>query len=67
MENKYNNKLLLTIPEIMEYTGFGEKKVRQLLTDPKSTYTIRNGNKLYAHKELFEDFLKKCAKFQLTL
>ena len=67
MNNKFENKLLLTIPEVMEYTGCGEKKVRQLLNDPKSTYTIRNGNKLYAHKELLEDFLKKCAKFQLTI
>lgn len=67
MENKFNNKLLLTIPEIMEYTGFGEKKVRQMLNSPKSTYTVRNGNKLYAHKELFEEYLKKCAKFGLTI
>lgn len=66
-QNKLNNKILLTIPEIMEYTGFGEKKVRQLLNNPKSTYTIRNGNKLYAHKELLEDYLKKCAKYQLTI
>lgn len=67
MEDKYNNKLLLTIPELMEYTGFGEKKIRELLNSPKSTFTVRNGNKLYAHKELFEDFLKKCAKNQLTI
>lgn len=64
---KIEEKLLLTIPEIMEYTGFGEKKIRELLNDPKSTYTIRNGNKLYAHKELFDDFIKKCAKNQLTI
>lgn len=66
-KNRFDNKLLLTIPELMEYTGFGEKKIRQLLNSPKSTFTVRNGNKLYAHKELFEDFLKKCAKYQLTL
>jgi hypothetical protein len=66
-DNKFNNKLLLTIPELMEYTGFCEKKVRQLLNNPKSTFTIRNGNKLYAHKELFEEYVKKCAKLGLTL
>lgn len=66
-KNKYDNKILLTIPELMEYTGFGEKKIRQLLNNPQSTYTVRNGNKLYAHKELFEEFLKKCAKYQLTI
>lgn len=67
MIDKFDNKLLLTIPEIMECTGFGEKKVRQLLNNPKSTFTIRNGVKLYAHKELFEEYLKKCAKLGLTL
>ena len=66
-KNKYDNKILLTIPELMEYTGLGEKKIRQLLNSPQSTFTVRNGKKLYAHKEMFEDFLKKCAKYQLTL
>ena len=54
-----NNKMLLTIKDIMEMTGFGEKKVRQMLKEPSSTFTIRNGNRLYAHKELFEDLLEK--------
>lgn len=67
MDNKYDNKLLLTIPEIMDMTGLGEKKIREMLKSPTSTFTVRNGNRLYAHKELFKDYLKKCAKFQLTL
>ena len=67
MDNKYDNKLLLTIPEIMDMTGLGEKKIREMLKSPASTFTVRNGNRLYAHKELFKDYLKKCAKFQLTL
>ena len=51
----------------MEMTGLGEKKVRQMLKSPTSTFTVRNGNRLYAHKQLFEDYLKKCAKYQLTI
>ena len=62
-----NNKLLLSIKDIMEMTGLGEKKVRQMLKSPKSTFTIRNGNRLYAHRDLFEDYMEKCAKFHLTL
>ena len=62
-----DKRILLTIKDIMEMTGLGEKKVRQILKDPSSTFTIRNGNRLYAHKELFEDYVKKCAKYQLTL
>lgn len=67
MSNNVNDKILLTVPEIMEYTGFGEKKVRSILNNPKSTYTIRNGKKLYAHKKRFEEYLDRCAKFGLTL
>jgi len=61
------NKMLLSIKDIMEMTGLGEKKIRQMLKSPTSTFTIRNGNRLYAHRELFEDYMEKCAKFHLTL
>ena len=62
-----DNKMLLSIKDIMEITGLGEKKVRQMLKNPTSTFTIRNGNRLYAHKKLFEEYMEKCAKFRLTL
>ena len=65
--NDIDNKMLLSIKDIMEMTGLGEKKVRQILKSPTSTFTIRNGNRLYAHKKLFEDYVEKCAKFHLTL
>ena len=62
-----DNKILLSIKDIMEMTGLGEKKVRQILKSPTSTFTIRNGNRLYAHRDLFKDYMEKCAKFHLTL
>lgn len=62
-----DNKILLSIKDIMEMTGLGEKKVRQILKSPTSTFTIRNGNRLYAHRDLFADYMEKCAKFHLTL
>lgn len=67
MNNNEDEKILLSIKDVMQITGLGEKKVRQILKNPKSTFTIRNGNRLYAHKKLFEDYMEKCAKFQLTL
>ena len=63
----YDNKILLSVKDIMDITGLGEKKVRKILKNPKSTFTIRNGNRFYAHKELFEEYIKKCAKLGLTL
>lgn len=67
MMNNDTDKMLLSIKEVMEMTGLGEKKVRQMLKSPTSTFTVRNGNRLYAHKELFKDYIEKCAKFHLTL
>ena len=66
-DNNIENKILLSVKDIMKVTGLGEKKVRQMLNDPSSTFTIRNGNRLYAHKDSLEDYLKKCAKYHLTL
>ena len=61
------DKILLSVQDIMALTGLGEKKIRQMLKNPTSTFTVRNGNRLYAHKKLFEEHIEKCAKYQLTL
>ena len=65
--NDTDNKMLLSVKDIMEITGLGEKKVREILKNPVSTFTVRNGNRLYAHRKLFEEYMEKCAKFHLTL
>lgn len=61
------DKSLLSLKEVCEYTGWGQTKVRELLNSPTSTFTIRLGNRLYVHKELFDDYLKRCAKYQIPL
>ncbi len=62
-----DEKLLLNIKEICQCTGFGESKVRQILNRKDSTFTIRLGNKLFANKKLFEQWLDKCAKYQIPI
>lgn len=62
-----HNKKLLNVKELCEYTGWGDSKVRQLLRNPDSTFTIRMGNRLYADKELFDKFLANCAKYQINI
>lgn len=52
-----NEKKLLNVQEIMLYTGFGESKVRQMLTYPKCTFVVRNGTKLYANRTLLDKYL----------
>lgn len=60
-------KRLLTIQEICEYTGWGKTKVREILKRDDSDFTIRMGNRLYADKTLFDKYLDKCAKYQISI
>ena len=60
-------KVLLTVKEMCEYTGWSETKIRQLLKRKDSTYTIKMGNRLYANKKLFDDYLDKCSKNQIKI
>lgn len=60
-------KRLLTIQEICEYTGWGKTKVREILKRADSDFTIRMGNRLYADKALFDKYLDKCAKYQISI
>lgn len=61
------DKLLLDINDIKELTGLGEKTIRRLLANPQNDFVIKNGNRRYAHRELFEKYLINCAKCGLTL
>lgn len=60
-------KILLSLNEVCEYTGFGKTKAREILKRPDSNFTIRIGNRLYVDKELFDSWLKKCAKYQIKI
>lgn len=60
-------KALLSLKELCEYTGWGETKVREILKRPDSTFTVRLGNRLYANKQLFDEYLTKCAKYQIRI
>lgn len=52
-----HSKALLTVPETMMYTGFGESKVRNMLNHPRCSFVVRNGNKLYANRKLLDRYL----------
>lgn len=51
-------KILLNVKEVSEYLGLGETKTRELLRSSKNGFTIRIGNRLYAHKEKLDIWLK---------
>ena len=60
-------KKLMTIDEFCEYVGIGKTKARELISNPCCKYVVRIGRRVYVHKELFDEELRKNAKFQLTM
>jgi hypothetical protein len=61
------NKLLWSLSEVIELTGWGETKAREILNRRDSTFTVRVGNKLYVNRKAFENFLDRCAKHQIAI
>lgn len=60
-------KRLLSIKDLCEYTGWGKTKVREILKRPDSKFTVQMGNRLYADKKLFDDYIEKCAKYHIPI
>lgn len=52
-------KALLDVKSFCKYLGIGETKGRELLTNPENGFTIRIGNRLYAHKGKLDAWLLK--------
>ena len=52
-----DKKALLNVKEMCEYLGIGQTKARELLSDPKNNFTIRIGNRLYAHEGKLDTWL----------
>lgn len=50
-------KALLTVTEMMAYTGWGENTVRSELNHPRCSYVIHKGNRLYANRRLLDKYL----------
>ena len=52
-----SEKALLNVQEMCDYLGIGQTKARELLADPKNKFTVRIGNRLYAHKQRLDTWL----------
>ena len=51
------DKALLNVKEMCDYLGIGQTKARELLADPRNKFTVRIGNRLYAHKQRLDTWL----------
>lgn len=61
------DKALLNIEQLCAYTGWGKTKVREILKRSDSTFTVRMGNRYYANKKLFDEYLDNCARCQIRI
>ncbi len=52
-----NEKYLLTVSEVMVYTGIGENNVRQMLNNPSNNIAVYQGRKILANRRRLEMFL----------
>lgn len=57
MEKKKEEKALLNVKEMCNYLGIGQTKARELIADPSNGFTIRIGNRLYAHRGKLDAWL----------
>lgn len=61
-EKNFENRALLTVKDLCTYLSVGDTTARKLLKSPDSTFTVRIGKSLYAHKDSLDIWLKnQCA------
>lgn len=57
-QNTPGAKALLNVKEMCEYLSIGQTKCRELLGNPANGFTVRIGNRLYAHKKYLDKWLE---------
>ena len=62
---KICEKALITVEEMMAYTGWGENTVRNELNHPRCLYVVRKGNRLYANRKLLDKYLDSISGLQV--
>lgn len=62
---QYNyEKALLNLDEFCAYLGIGKTKAREILHDSRNKFTVRIGNRLYAHKKKLDEWLEMQTEFR---
>ena len=57
-KNVSEDKALLSVKEMCAYLSIGQTKCRELLSNPANGFTVRIGNRLYAHKKHLDKWLE---------
>ena len=57
----------MNVKEVCEYTGWGATKVREVIKNHGSTFSLKLGNRLYVDKDKFDKYLDNCIKYGITI
>lgn len=57
----------MNVKEVCEYTGWGDTKVREVIKNHGSTFSLKLGNRLYVDKDKFDKYLDSCIKYGITI
>lgn len=57
----------MNVKEVCEYTGWGATKVREVIKNHGSTFSLKLGNRLYVDKDKFDKYLDSCIKYGITI
>jgi uncharacterized protein (UPF0216 family) len=41
--------------------------MKEILKRENSGFTVRDGNRLYVNKKLFDEYLERCAKYRIPI
>ena len=58
VKTSLEDKELLSVKEICAYLSIGHTQCRELLADPANGFTVRIGNRLYAHRKMLDKWLE---------
>lgn len=67
LEAQEVTKRLMNVKEVCEYTGWGATKVREVIKNHGSTFSLRLGNRIYVDKDKFDKYLDSCIKYGITI
>lgn len=67
LEAQEVTKRLMNVKEVCEYTGWGATKVREVIKNHGSTFSLKLGNRLYVDKDKFDKYLDSCIKYGITI
>ena len=64
MNEKTNERALLTLKEFSDYLGVGMTKAREMIKEPRNGFAIKIGSKWFVHKERLDAWLlNECDKY----